>query len=234
MARTGRVLALVTSADRYLKKGYRTGLWLGELTHVYDVLCKAGHQVDIVSVCGGTVPIDPESLAGPILKVGNTDRRYEDPAFMALLDDTPALAEVDPADYDAIFLAGGHGAMFDFVDESVAQTVAAFADAGKVVAAVCHGPAGLLGAKLADGSQLLAGRTVTGFSWTEEKAAGRADAVPFNLQQQLKDASGKYTKAMLPMGKEVVVDGLLFTGQNPTSAAGVGEAIVKALKKHLR
>lgn len=124
--------------------------------------------------------------------------------------------------------------MFDFVDESVAQTVAAFADAGKVVAAVCHGPTGLLGVQLADGSQLLDGRKVTGFSWTEEKAAGRADAVPFNLQQQLKDARARYTKALLPLGKQVVVDGLLITGQNPTSATGVGEAMVKALKKQLR
>lgn len=231
MATKARILALVTSADRYLKTGYRTGLWLGELTHVYDVLIRAGHRVDIVSVSGGTVPIDPVSLMPPVLKLGATDKRYEDPAFMALLDDTDAIADVDPDAYDAIFLAGGHGAMFDFVDSEVAELVASFADAGKVVAAVCHGPAGLLDVPLADGTTLLQGRKVTGFSWAEEKAAGRADAVPFNLGKQLKAEAGRYTKARVPMMKKVVVDGDLITGQNPTSATGVGEAMVKALKR---
>ncbi|MDN5570207.1 MAG: type 1 glutamine amidotransferase domain-containing protein [Propionibacteriaceae bacterium] len=234
MASKARILALVTSADRYLKTGQRTGLWLGELTHVYDVLTKAGHRVDIVSVSGGTVPLDPMSLMPPVLKLGATDKRYEDPRFMALLDDTDAIDDVDPDDYDAIFLAGGHGAMFDFVDFGVAELVAAFADEGKVVAAVCHGPAGLLDVQLAHGTTLLAGRKVTGFSWVEEKAAARAKAVPFNLQKQLKAEAGRYVKARLPMAKKVVVDGNLITGQNPTSATGVGEAMVKALKRRTR
>jgi len=226
-----KILALVTSTDRYLTTGHRTGLWLGELTHVYDVLTEAGHDVDIVSVDGGTVPIDPVSLMPPILKLGDTDKRYEDPVWMGLLDDTDSIDGVDPAEYDAIFLAGGHGAMFDFVDQEVADLVATFADDGKIVAAVCHRPAGLLDVRLADGRRLLEGRKVTGFSWTEEKAANRDDAVPFNLQEQLTADGAKYTKARMPTAKKVVVDGLLITGQNPMSATGVGEALVKALKK---
>lgn len=231
MTTHAKVLALVTTADRYLKTGHRTGLWLGELTHVYDVLTKAGHEVDIVSVSGGTVPLDPVSLMPPMLALGDTDKRYEDPVFMSLLDNTRSIAEANPDDYDTIFLAGGHGTMFDFVDQSVADLVARFADGGKPVAAVCHGPVGLLDVRLADGSALLAGRKVTGFSWAEEKAAGRAEAVPFSLQEQLSEAAGSYVKALVPMGKKVVVDDNLITGQNPTSAAGVGEALVKALKK---
>lgn len=231
MARKARVLALVTSADRYLKTGQRTGLWLGELTHVHDVLEKAGHQLDIVSVDGGTVPLDPVSLHGPVLAMGGTDKRYEDPVYMGLLDDTASIDEVDVDDYDALYLPGGHGTMFDFVDESVADLVGAFADQGKPVAAVCHGPVALLGATLADGTALLDGKKVTGYSWAEEKAAMRSKAVPFNLEEQLKAAGAKYSKARLPMGKKVVVDGLLITGQNPTSAKGVGKELVEALKK---
>lgn len=230
MSRKARVLALVTSAYRYEKTGQRTGLWLGELTHVYDVLTKAGHRVDVVSVAGGVVPLDPVSLMPPVLKLGKTDKRYQDPEFMALLDHTPSVVDVDADDYDAIFLAGGHGAMFDFDDPEVAALVADFADDGKIVAAVCHGLAGLLDVRVADGSRLLDGREVTGFSWAEEKAAARADAVPFRLQDALKKRAKKYSKAALPMGKKVVVDGALITGQNPMSATGVGEAMVKALK----
>lgn len=231
MGKPARILAIVTSADRYRKTGHRTGLWLGELTHVYDALTAAGRAVDIRSVAGGRVPLDPVSLMPPVLKLGDTDERYEDPAFMALLDDTATLAGVEAEHYDAVFLAGGHGAMFDFLGGDVARVVGAFADAGKVVAAVCHGPVGLLDVPLAAGGTLLQGRRVTGFSWTEEKAAGRADAVPFSLQRRLETEAGADRRARLPMGRKVVVDGNLITGQNPTSAAGVGRAIVKALKR---
>lgn len=231
MARKAKVLALVTSADRYRKTGHRTGLWLGELTHVHDVLTEKGHSVDVVSVEGGTVPLDPVSLTPPVLKLGRTDERYEDPVFMSLLDETLSIAEVNPEDYDAIFLAGGHGAMFDFTKPEVKDLVAQFANQRKVVAAVCHGPVGLLDVQLDDGSSLLEGRRVTGFSWLEEKAAFRDDAVPFNLQERLESQARKYKKSRVPMGKKVIVDDLLITGQGPTSAKGVGKAIAKALKK---
>lgn len=227
---TGRILALVTNASDYQKVGYRTGLWLGELTHAQDVLEKAGYAVDVASPRGGYVPIDPMSLSTAVLKMGGTGKRYRDPAYMATLQGTPAVADVRAADYDAIYLVGGHGAMFDFRDPAVAALVAEFADTGKVVSAVCHGPAGLLDVTLADGRPLLKGRKVTGFSWREEKLAGRKDAVPFNLEKAL-GKRGRYTRAMLPMKSHVVVDGTLVTGQNPTSAKGVGEEVVKQVKK---
>ncbi|WP_462417079.1 type 1 glutamine amidotransferase domain-containing protein [Kytococcus sp. Marseille-QA3725] len=224
-----RVLALVTSAARYEKVGYRTGLWLGELTHVHDALAEAGHQMDVVSVRGGQVPLDPVSLLPPVLRMGGTEKRYADPGYMRQLDATRAASEVTADDYDAIFLAGGHGTMFDFRDPTVTRLVSDFAGQGKAVSAVCHGPVGLLDATGADGSPLLSGRSVTGFSWAEEKAAFRGDAVPFNLQDELSQRAGNYSKAPVPMAKKVVVDGPLITGQNPTSAKGVGEALVEAL-----
>lgn len=221
-----RILALSTSVHRYETSGIHTGMWLGEYTHFYDVLTKAGHTVELASVDGGTVPIDPVSLKTPVIQMGGTNKRYEDPEFMSQLDDTEAIDSVDLDAFDGIYLIGGHGTMFDFPTEPVSAAVAHFADAGKIVSAVCHGPCGLLDVTLADGTKLLDGRRVTGYSWTEEKLARRTEEVPFSLEERLRAEAGEYTTAKVPMTKHVVVDGKLVTGQNPMSAAGVAEAIL--------
>jgi len=223
-----RILAITTSASEYQKKGYRTGLWLGELTHFYDEVTKAGHEVVVASIDGGVVPLDPESLTSMVLAMGGTNKRYEDRGFMNLLDTTPAVADLRADDFDAIYLTGGHGTMFDFRRPELARLVADFWEQGKIVSAVCHGPVGLLDV-VVDGTPLVRGRKVTGFSWPEEKLAGRDDAVPFNLSQALKDKGAKYKKPMRPMAKNVVVDGRLITGQNPMSAKAVAKAVLKAL-----
>ena len=137
--------------------------------------------------------------------------------------------EVTLDDYAGIYLIGGHGTMFDFSNDEVKKAVAYFADNDKIVSAVCHGPCGLLDVTLANGSKLLDDRTVTGYSWTEEKLANRTDEVPFSLEDKLREQAGEYTTAKIPMTKHVVVDGNLITGQNPMSAAGVGEAVLKVV-----
>lgn len=224
-----RVLAVSTSVAEYKKVGYRTGLWLSELTHFWDVLAEAGYDVDIVSPMGGDLPLDPESLS-PIALAGRTGRWYRNRAFMDNLRDTRTLQDVVGDDYDAIYLAGGHGTMFDFaVDERLAELVSEIAEAGRVVSAVCHGPSGLLNAQVG-GRPLLQGKQVTGFSWLEEKLARRADAVPFSLEERLQEAGATYSKAKLPMTPYVVTDGLLVTGQNPVSAKAVGQAVVELLE----
>jgi len=232
MARTTprRILAVASSTPEYAKAGYRTGLWLGELTHFYDVLTDAGHDVTIASIDGGRVPLDPESLSTLVLKQGGTDKRYADRHFMDLLTRTPSIDVLRADDYDAIYLTGGHGTMFDFTSPALAKLVSDFWAQDKIVSAVCHGPAGLLEATTPDGAPLLEGRKVTGFSWPEEKLAGRAKVVPFNLSKAIKQRGGKYEKALRPMAKHVVVDGRLITGQNPTSAKAVGKAVLKALR----
>ncbi|HHU10372.1 MAG TPA: type 1 glutamine amidotransferase domain-containing protein [Intrasporangiaceae bacterium] len=228
-----RILIVTTSTPAYETAGYRTGLWLSELTHFYDVVVEAGHDVTIASIDGGLVPLDPESLSLPMLAMGGTKRRYRDASFMDLLDQTPTLEDVADQDWDAIYLTGGHGTMFDFPHHEVLGSILATTlEDGGVIAAVCHGPAGFVGARLSDGSPLVAGRHVTGFSWPEEKLAKRDKAVPFRLDKALKAEGAKYTQALLPMAEKVVVDGVLVTGQNPTSAAGVGKAVVKLLKKN--
>jgi putative intracellular protease/amidase len=162
-------------------------------------------------------------LGGPVHK------RYEDRTFMDGLKQTMKVADADAAKYDAIYLTGGHGVCFDFRSPALAELPARFWEAGKVVSAVCHGPAGLLEVKVG-GEHLVKGKDVTGFSWAEEGLAKREKAVPYNLEEELKKRGAKYGKATLPFASHVVEDGMLVTGQNPASASGVGEAVVKKLK----
>ena len=230
MAETSRILIVATSVDEYKAVGYRTGLWLSELTHFYDVAEEDGFAMDVATPQGGKVPLDPESLSSSMLDAA-TAERYKDRAFMDRLDASLKLSDVDPARYDAIYLTGGHGVMFDFPESADLQRlVAAFWDAGKVVSAVCHGPAGLLNVRIADGSYLLADRNVTGFSWNEEVKFNRAEAVPYNLEEELQGRGAAYSKAWLAMGSHVVEDGRLVTGQNPTSAKGVADAVMKQVR----
>ncbi|OUS97693.1 type 1 glutamine amidotransferase domain-containing protein [Rhodococcus sp. NCIMB 12038] len=230
MSKSNRILVIVTNAGQYEKVGYRTGLWLGELTHFYDYVTDHGYQVDIVSPAGGFVPIDPESLAHDVLDELGTDKRYRDREFMNLLDDTKKVTDIDVEDYAAIYFTGGHGVMFDFRGDALGAVTATFYDTGRIVSAVCHGPAGLLNVPLGNGDPLVKGKNVTGFSWPEEEAAQRADAVPFRLEDELKKLGAHYSMAAKPFETYVVEDGRLITGQNPGSARAVAEAVVKALQ----
>lgn len=228
---SNRILIIVTNISDYEKVGFRTGLWLGEMTHFWDVAEKAGYQMDIASPAGGYIPLDPESLAASVLKDGVTEKRYEDRLFMNRLLDTMKIEDADPEAYDAIYMTGGHGVCFDFPQSAaLAAVTAKMFEAEKVVSAVCHGPAGLLEVKLSNGEYLIAGKKVTGFSWNEEIKAGREQAVPYNLEEELKKRGAKYDKAWMAFSSHVVEDGLLITGQNPASAEGVGKAVVKKLR----
>lgn len=236
MKRAAKILIVVTNADQYETAGYRTGLWLGELTHFYDVVTEAGAEVVLGSPAGGKIPIDPESLLfsgiGESMGIeGPVSKRYQSREFMRLLDDTAKLADLAPDDFDALYMTGGHGTMFDFPkSDALAKLTASMFEAGKIVAAVCHGPAGLLSATLASGEPLLRGKKVTGFSWAEEKLAKRAEVVPFNLEEELQKHGASYDKAILPFATYVVEDGRLITGQNPNSARGVAERVVAQLR----
>lgn len=226
-----RILIIVTNVGEYEKVGYRTGLWLGELTHFYDYVRDHGFEVDIASPSGGFVPIDPESLSHKFLSELGTGDRYHDRDFMKLLDTTVKVEDVKPENYDAIYLTGGHGVMFDFrQSDELESLVAKFYQSGRVVSAVCHGPAGLLNVRLSSGEPLVKGKSVTGFSWPEEEAAKRTDAVPYNLQNELMKLGGDYSTAGKPFQTHIVADGSLITGQNPGSARAVAEAVVSRLE----
>jgi len=235
MPKMNKVLIVVTNEDEFEKVGFRTGLWLSELIHFWDVVQEAGYQMDVASIAGGKIPIDPESLIvseiGYAVGIdGDVSKRYKDKAFMNLLDNTLRVSDVDVSAYDAIYMTGGHGVMFDFPKSvALADLAARFYESNKIVSAVCHGSSGLLEAKLSNGNYLIKNKDVTGFSWNEEIVAKRDDAVPFSLEEELQKRGAKYSKALLPFNSHVVEDGLLITGQNPGSASGVGKAVVAKL-----
>ncbi|MEU1514891.1 type 1 glutamine amidotransferase domain-containing protein [Streptomyces sp. NPDC005811] len=233
MARTNRILVIVTSVGEYEKVGYRTGLWLGELTHFYDVAEQAGFELTIASIEGGPVPLDPESLAHNVLAELGADKRYTDRRFMDKLKDTLAVTQVRVDDYDAIYLTGGHGVMFDFHQSRTLETlIAQFHETGRIVSSVCHGACGLLDVTLSNGESLVKGKDVTGFSWREEELAQRAHAVPYSLEDRLKELGAHYSTAETSFAPHVVEDGRLITGQNPSSAKAVAEAVVQHLVRH--
>ena len=227
---TQEILVVVTNAGEYQAVGYRTGLWLGELTHFHDHVVENGFHTTFASPRGGYVPLDPESLAHEVLAEHGTAERYRDRAFMDRLLDTMPITDVEVDDFDAIYFTGGHGVMFDFRGAQLGAVTARFWESGRVVSAVCHGPAGILNVPLSDGTPLIRGRRVTGFSWPEEQAAQRADAVPFRLEDELTALGATYSRADALFEPYVVVDGRLITGQNPASALPVAQAVVAALR----
>ncbi|WP_432012036.1 type 1 glutamine amidotransferase domain-containing protein [Streptomyces sp. HD1123-B1] len=231
MPATKKILVVVTNVDEYEKTGMRTGLWLGELTHFWDVAERGGYAMDIASPSGGKVPIDPESLSHEVLGELGTGKRYADREYMDLLEDTKKVSEVNLDDYDAIYLTGGHGVMFDFPQsQDLEDLMARFYETGRVVSTVCHGATGLLNVVLSDGQPLVRGKRVTGFSWPEEELAARADAVPYSLQEELTKLGADYSTAAEPFDTYVVEDERLITGQNPGSAKAVAEAVVHRLE----
>jgi len=214
-----RILMVVTNVDRYEgDPSHPTGLWLSELSHAYDIFAERGFAQTIVSPAGGRSPLEPRSLRFPNLD-GSARSWREDPERMALLEDTAAPDEIDSADYDAIYFTGGHGVMFDFPgSEGLQRITREIYERGGVVGAVCHGYCGLLETRLSDGSHLVAGRDLTGFSWREEVLARVDKLVPYDVEAQMKERGARYSKALLPFVSNTVVDGRLVTGQNPGSA----------------
>ena len=222
-----KVLMIVTSHSKLGSTDKATGFWLEELAVPYQTFTRAGVEVDIASPQGGKPPADPASV-----KADNADVKafIADARAVNKLDHTLRLADVR-ADYDAVFVAGGHGVMWDLVDNPTLSALLSrtYAD-GKVVAAVCHGPAALVGAKKADGKPLVAGHRVAGFSNEEEQAAGLSEVVPFLLESKLSSLGGRYERG--PTWKAFAVrDGQLVTGQNPASSQRVAEETLVAIRE---
>ncbi len=223
-----RILNVVTNVSQYADGSHPTGLWLSELTHAWDVFAKAEFEQSLVSPAGGAVPLEPRSIKFPNYDKSARAWRH-DPAKMQLLEQTASVDEVDPADYDAIFFTGGHAVMFDFTENDRLQLLTrTIFENGGVVGAVCPGYCGLLNTKLSDGSYLLAGRQITGFSWQEEELAGVAKHVPYNAEKLSRERGASYSKG-LPFTPHAIVDGRLVTGQNPASATETAERVAVQL-----
>jgi len=225
-----KILIIVTSVTNY-QSGLETGLWLSELTHIYDKAKKAGYEITIASPKGGVVPIDPESLK-PLVLDKMTKAYYQDPAFMKELNSSKTLEAVTNEKFDLVYLAGGHGTMYDFPNDTVMQTIIQSQfESGRKVAAICHGVGGLLNVKLSNGEYLITGKKLTGFDWFEESIARRKKQVPFNLEAELNKRNVIYKKAFIPMTSKVVVDGNLITGQNPFSSKQMADVVMEEMQK---
>ncbi|WP_324134771.1 type 1 glutamine amidotransferase domain-containing protein [Bosea sp. (in: a-proteobacteria)] len=230
-----KVLIILTSHTQLGNTGRATGFYFDEMAAPYYALVDVGHDVDIASIKGGAAAHDPGSVkADPAERPAAVQRFLTDPAAMEKLSATHPIAAVDPARYDAVFLPGGHGTMYDFpTSEALAAVVGRVHDQGGVIAAVCHGPAGLVNAKRADGQPLVAGLRVNSFTDAEEAAVGLTDAMPFLLESRLK-ALGASFEGAANFTAKAVRDGRLITGQNPMSAEAVAGLLVEALAEQAR
>ncbi|AZA56517.1 MULTISPECIES: type 1 glutamine amidotransferase domain-containing protein [Chryseobacterium] len=225
-----KILIIVTNISTYTS-GKETGLWLSELTHLYDMAEKEGYEITIASPKGGIVPVDPESLKSLMLdKISKV--YWNDTSFRELLKNSKRLSEVSTENFDLVYLAGGHGTMYDFPDDKNLQTIIRNQyESDKLVAAICHGVGGLLNVKLSNGEYLIKGKKITGFNWFEESLAGRKKEVPFNLEVALKERGAVYKKAFIPMMSKVLINGNLITGQNPFSSKETAKVVKVELAK---
>ena len=216
------VLFILTNAAEIGPNKRKTGYFFPEVAHPVEVFEHAGVAVEYASPLGGAIPEDGYDENDP------SQLAFRNSAAIRRLNHSRKLSEVDVLDYDAIFFPGGLGPMVDIAsDPEVKRAVARAWGGGKIVAAVCHGPAAFLGVKLEDGTALVSGRKLTSFSNAEEAGYAQAD-VPFNLEDALKAEGAEYSSAAVWQEK-VVVDGRLMTGQNPASGAPLAKEIVEAL-----
>lgn len=223
-----KILMILTSHDRLGHTGDKTGFWLEEFAAPYYVFMDAGADVTIASPKGGQPPLDPKSDL-PDAQTEATERFRKDAAANEALASTHKLAEVDVADYDAVFYPGGHGPLWDLTNST--HSIALIEDAiaaDKPVALVCHAPGVLKSVRAADGSPLVKGRKVAGFTNTEEDAVELTHVVPFLVEEMLKENGGIYGKGP-DFAPYVVQDGMLITGQNPASSEQAAQMLLAAM-----
>ena len=223
-----KILMVLTSHDQLGNTGRKTGFWLEEFAAPYYVLSDAGAEITLASPAGGQPPLDPKSAEADFLT--DATRRFDaDAQAQAALANTLKLSGIKADEYDALFYPGGHGPLWDLAEDphSIALVEAMYVS-GKPVAAVCHAPGVLKGATLADGSALVKGKSLTGFSNSEEAAVQLTDVVPFLLEDLLQEKGANYSSAD-DWQPYTVTDGNLITGQNPASSEQVAQALLKKL-----
>jgi putative intracellular protease/amidase len=226
---TKPILILTTSHDRLGDTDRATGFYWEELALPYWAFRDAGYDVAFASPKGGMPPADAGS-AKVEGRPAPVQRFMDTPGAMAALTRSIPASEIDPAGYAAVFLPGGHGTMWDMSQTpAVGQIVGQVFEQGGVVGAVCHGPAGLLAARLSDGTPIVAGRHVNGFTDAEERAAGLDAVVPYLLEARLRALGGIFESNPANFQAHAVRDGRLVTGQNPRSTAQVATLMLAAL-----
>ena len=223
----GKVLAVVTSSDTMGASGKSTGYELTELARAYYVFQANGFEVEIASPKGGKPPV--------VIDKGDM-KQYSyaflnDPSAQAKVKNSISMKDVDPDHYQALYFVGGKGAMFDFPDNPYIQSmVSDYYESGKVIGAVCHGPAALTNATLSNGQPLVAGKHVSSFTNSEELLliSDAREIFPFLLQDKLVEQGAEFQEGTMYLN-QVSKDGNLITGQNPWSTWEVAESVVEQL-----
>lgn len=225
---TKKVLFILTSHEDLGNTGNKTGFWLEEFSDPYYLLTDAGVEVILASPKGGRPPMDPSS-ASENYQTEGTKRFHKDTKLQNLLSNTVKLETIKATDYDAVYYPGGHGPLWDLAeDKNSIALLEEFFKTNKTIAVACHAPAVLKNTKKKDGTPLVKGLKVTGFSNSEETASGLKEVVPFLVEDMLIENGGIYSKGS-DWAPHVVEDGSLITGQNPASAKFVAEKLLKKL-----
>lgn len=220
-----KVLIFVTNHATLGETKEENGTFSPELTHALHVFLEAGFDYDLVSIKGGKAPVYGTDVEDDAVNA----KILANETFQQRIANTIPAADIDVNDYAGIFYPGGFGLLSDLAtNEAVAKMSAQHYEQGGVLAAVCHGPAGLLPITLSNGEKLLADKTVTGFTREEEVDYGTIDNIPFLLEESLARAAKQFRKGQ-PWGELVVEDNRVITGQNPASAHAVAVALVKHL-----
>lgn len=224
-----KILFITTSHTQMGNTGRQTGIWAEEVAAPYLAFTDAGYEVDIASPKGGEAPFDPGSVKPKGQNSEVIEYFLADPEAQRKTKHTQLVADIDVANYDAVFFPGGHGAMWDLPeDANVTRVVEEAHASGKVIGAVCHGVAGLVTARSADGRSIVSGRRVNSFTDDEEDAAGLSGVVPFKLESRLRELGAHFEKAP-NWASFAVQEGALVTGQNPASSAHVAQLVLQAL-----
>ncbi|MDV7103312.1 type 1 glutamine amidotransferase domain-containing protein [Vibrio sp. TH_r3] len=223
-----KILMVLTSHSELGNTGEKTGFWVEEFAAPYYLFMDAGIEVTLASPNGGQPPIDPKSELEDF-QTAATKRFDADNIAQTQLGNTLILSDIDSSDYDAVFYPGGHGPLWDLVDNSDSiGLIESFLSTQKPVAAVCHAGAVLLNIKDAQGNYVVQSKAVTGFSNSEEDAVQLTDIVPFLLEDELKNRGADYQKVS-DWSPFVVQDGLLVTGQNPASSESTATKLLEML-----
>lgn len=224
-----KVLMVLTSHDQLGDTGAKTGFWLEEFVAPYYVFKDAGAEIVLASPAGGQPPLDPKSDQ-PDAQTELTHRFKADPQAQQHLASTVKLETVNQQDFDTVFYPGGHGPLWDLAESKHSiSLIEAFERAGKPIGFVCHAPGALRDVKAADGSPLIKGRRVTGFSNSEEAGVQLTDVVPFLIEDEFQKLGAQYEKGA-DWASFVITDGKLVTGQNPASSEEAAKALLEQLK----
>ena len=216
-----KVLFVLTSINQF-PDGTETGLWLEEAAEPFNILTKEGIVVDVASVKGGKVNLDPNSTSDEALN------HYV--KFVSHLNNTASIDDINVDDYDAIYLPGGHGTVFDFANNNMlAEILIHFRNHDKIISSVCHGPSAFVGVKDSNGKYLVDGIKLTSFTDSEEKSMGFENKVPFLTQSKLEE-QGAHFVAQDDFTSHLEEDSKFISGQNPQSSKVVGKAILNELQ----